>query len=105
MSISVSERVTTSMAGAIEEFNDAQPPDRQLAQAGTTVLLGHGGVLDSLGFVQFLVTVEQRIALDFGAPVTIASEKAFSLRNSPFATVDSLAAYIVTLVEEAAANA
>jgi hypothetical protein len=89
------------MTGAIDEFNSMQPPERHLAKAGETVLLGTNGVLDSLGLVHFLVTVEQRIAADFEIPITIASEKAFSLRNSPFATVHSLTTYVATLVEEA----
>jgi acyl carrier protein len=101
MSTSLSERIADSMAGAIEEFNTMQPPERHLGTAAETVLLGTDGVLDSLGLVHLLVTVEQRIAADFDMPITIASEKAFSLRSSPFATVRSLTSYVATLVEEA----
>ena len=97
---SLRERVMATLYGAIDEFNAFQPPERQLEKAPETVLLGSQARLDSLGLVSLLITVEQRIASDFGVAATIASEKAFSLRNSPFATVNSLGTYITELLKE-----
>lgn len=90
----------TAVYAAIDEFNIAQPPDRQLEKNPSEVLSGANGKLDSLGLVRFLITVEDRLTSHFAKPVTLANEKAFSLRNSPFATVSSLSKYIGELLEE-----
>lgn len=91
-----------SVYAAIDEFNSFQPVGKTLNKDPETVLLGGNGLLDSLGLVSFLVTVEQRISDDFQTPVTLASEKAFSQRNSPFANIRSLTAFISGLLEETA---
>jgi acyl carrier protein len=98
----ITSKLFDSVYKAIEEFNQLQEPDRKLQMAPETVLLGANGVLDSLGLVNLLVTVEQQVSTDFGRPVTLASEKAFSMRNSPFATVQTLVNYLAELVEEEA---
>lgn len=102
MDNSIQQQVVTALHTAIDEFNSLQPSDQQLAKSADTVLLGANGMLDSLALVSLLVTVEQQIASDFNIPVTLASEKAFSMRNSPFTSVGSLTDYVRSLVEEAA---
>lgn len=97
---SLRERVMATLYEAIDEFNGFQPPERQLEKSPETVLLGPQARLDSLGLVSLIITIEQRIASDFDVAATIASEKAFSLRNSPFATVNSLGTYITELLKE-----
>ena len=95
-----SAQVLRSVHAAIEDFNQIQAPGQQLGKSPETVLLGSAAKLDSLGLVSFLVTVEQRLAADYGAPITLASERAFSLRNSPFVTIGALTSYIETLLQE-----
>lgn len=97
----IQERVESCLRAAIEEFNSFQPAERQLRNSPETALIGADGVLDSLALVSFLVGVEQEIATEFNTPVTLASDKAFSMRNSPFASVGSLAQYVRGLIEEA----
>lgn len=81
------------------------------AQAGTpppanvsenTVLVGTDAVLDSLGVVQLIVEVEQRVEQSHGISVTLANDKAMSQRNSPFRTVGVLADHVVATALEAA---
>jgi len=69
-----------------------------------TPLIGRGSVLDSLGLVQLVVEVEQRLQDHRGLSVTVADDRAMSQRNSPFRTVSSLAAYVHMLVEEQCAR-
>ncbi len=95
-------RALPTVFAAIDEFNALQPENARLRKEPAEVLLGADSKLDSMGLVSFLVTVEQRVTTDTGTPITLASEKAFSLRNSPFATVQTLAAYIDELLKEAA---
>jgi acyl carrier protein len=81
------------------------------AQAGTpapeslsenTVLVGTDAVLDSLGVVQLIVEVEQRVEQTHGISVTLANDKAMSQKNSPFRTVGVLADHVVATAQEAA---
>src|ERR1700742_541286 len=80
------------------------------AQSGTespasiteaTVLVGTDAVLDSLGVVQLIVEVEQRVEADHGISVTLANDKAMSARNSPFRTVGVLTDHVIATAEEA----
>ncbi len=81
------------------------------AQAGTpapeglgedTVLVGNDPVLDSLGVVQLIVEVEQRVEQGHNISITLANDKAMSARNSPFRTIGVLADHVVATAQEAA---
>lgn len=63
-------------------------------------LFGQEAMLDSLGLVNLLIAIEERIEDKMGISVTIASEKAMSLKNSPFRSTEALQKYIETLVKE-----
>ena len=100
------ERVMQLIYDAIDELNPTLAPDRQVEKAPTTILFGEGSTLESLGLVSLIVGTEQRVADDLGVTITLVNEKAMSLRNSPFRTVDTLAAYAAELIaEETAASA
>lgn len=60
---------------------------------GDTELFGDGGVLDSMGLVSMIVELEQAIETELGLTVSLADEKALSLKRSPYRTVQSLAEY------------
>jgi D-alanine--poly(phosphoribitol) ligase subunit 2 len=64
-----------------------------------TSLFGQEGILDSLGLVTLIVSVEQAIEDAFGLSVTLADEKAMSQRHSPYRTVGTLADYAQRVIE------
>jgi acyl carrier protein len=66
-----------------------------------TPLLGRNGVVDSLGLVSVIVSVEQAIADELGLSVSLADERAFSQKSSPFRTVGTLAAYAAEVLASA----
>ena len=72
----------------IQELND------------NTELFGKSGVLDSLGLVTLLVTIEQEVEDGFDKSITLADEKAMSQKNSPFKTVGTLTTYVQTLLKQ-----
>jgi acyl carrier protein len=89
----------------IESLNEV------FAQTGTpvpqslvedTVLVGNDPVLDSLGVVQLIVEVEQRVEQRHDIAITLANDKAMSARNSPFRTIGVLTDHVVTTAQEAA---
>lgn len=61
-----------------------------------TALFGSGGGLDSMGLVTLVVEVEQVLAERFGLQITLADDRAMSQRSSPFRTVGTLVAYILS---------
>ncbi len=85
---------------ATEELNLQQPDDRQLELSPETQLFGKGSKLDSLGLVNLIVMVEEKVMDEFNAAITIADERAMSQKNSPFRTIRSLSEYVFELVRE-----
>jgi acyl carrier protein len=63
-----------------------------------TPLFGREGVLDSIGLVTLVVAVEQAIEDRYGVSVSLADDKAFSQKNSPFQSVTTLAEYAAQLI-------
>ena len=67
---------------------------------GETSLLGRGSLLDSLGLVTLITTVEAKLYDDFGLLVTLTDSKAFSQKNSPFKTINTLTDYVMSILDD-----
>jgi len=67
---------------------------------GETVLFGLGGELDSLGLVNLVILLEEKISDELGAQIALTDERAMSQEHSPFRTVTTLAGYISRLLDE-----
>jgi acyl carrier protein len=85
---------------AVDYINDGLPPDHQLVKAPETRLVGPQSVLDSIQFVSLIVTTEREIEDAFGVAVTLADERALSMKVSPFRSIQSLADYIALLIKK-----
>ena len=64
-----------------------------------TKLYGPEGTLDSLAFVNFIVTVEQKIEEKSGVAISLADENVMQDASSRFATIEMLTNYILMLLE------
>jgi acyl carrier protein len=64
-----------------------------------TRLIGREAALDSMGLVNLIIEVEQRLEEEYDVAVILADERAMSQKNSPFRSVQSLADYICQSVE------
>jgi acyl carrier protein len=82
----------------IDEIN--QQEGKVIQKNVQTKLFGKGGNLDSLGLVNLIVSVEEKVNDKFGVTISLADEKAMSQINSPFLTVNSLAGYILQILTE-----
>jgi len=94
------ENVLGAVYRAVDWINGELPPDRQLTKAPETRLLGSRSVLDSLHLVSLLITIEREVEDIFGVSLTLANERALSMKESPFRTIESLASYIGVLMSE-----
>jgi|SRR6516164_6911718 hypothetical protein len=86
---------------ALDYVNDELPPDRQLIKAPETRLLGPESGLDSIQLVNLIVTTEREIEDAIGVAVTLADERALSMKASPFRSIQSLADYVTLLIRDA----
>ena len=84
----------------VDEFNAQASDDQQLEKEPDAPLYGGVGKLDSLGLVNVMVSVEQKVKDSFGVVINVANEKAISQENSPFRTVGGLVDYIEKLIGE-----
>jgi len=55
--------------------------------------------LDSVGLTTLVIQLEELIFQRYNKSVNIVSDKVFSVRNSPFSTVGTLAEFLVELME------
>lgn len=78
----------------LRKLNQQLPAERHIKISPDTILFGNRGELDSLGLVTLIILVEEQIADELGVEVTIADEKAMSLKNSPFRSVNTLSDYV-----------
>jgi acyl carrier protein len=94
------ERILQCIYPAIDEVNELLSDQEILEKSLDTILFGELSSLNSLDFLNLLMAVEENLEEEFSVPVTITDEKAVSVENSPFKTVQSLANYIESIINE-----
>lgn len=94
------EQVKEAIGEAIEELNRQRPHQNRLNNLPETLLYGMDAHLDSLDLVALIVTTEQKIEDKTGIKISLANEKALSMRNSPFRSVGALQNYAIALIQE-----
>jgi acyl carrier protein len=81
---------------AIDAVNPQLPASRRLIKSTETVIVGPSGSLDSLGIVNFVLALEERVGDVLGAPVQLLDETALIDEQGSFRTVDTLTRLIET---------
>jgi acyl carrier protein len=94
------EMVISSLQDVMELSDREVPAPTQLDEG--VRLIGRKGVLDSMGLVNLIVDIEQRLEEECDLVVVLADERAMSQKNSPFRSVGSLTDYVCQLAEEQA---
>lgn len=65
------DRIRTAVYRSISGVNDLLPPAQALPQDDTVVLIGPGAMLDSMGFVNFVVALEEELERELQRGITI----------------------------------
>src|SRR5437762_12423765 len=94
------ENIVAAIYRAVDWINGELPPDRQLSKTPETRLLGAQSVLDSMHLVSLIVAIERELEDTFGVSLTLADERALSMKASPFRSIEALANYIDTLLTD-----
>ena len=93
------ENIVTAIYRAVDWINGELPSDRQLIKAPETRLVGPQSVLDSMHLVSLIVAIEREVEDTFSLTLTLADERALSMKESPFRSIQSLADYIGILIK------
>jgi acyl carrier protein len=96
----IDEQALDAIYCAIDEINISYKGKFEIERTPQAVLFGENGKLDSLGLVNLIVMVEEKVEEKTGQTVSLADENAMSFENSPFRTVTTLKEYIVQLVQK-----
>jgi acyl carrier protein len=78
-----------------EEGNESAPDKAQADMP----LIGDNAVVTSMALVSFVADVESTLQDEHDLTVTLVSEQSLSRKRSPFRTVETLADYIVELID------
>lgn len=94
------QRVVDVIYRAADDFNAEWEPEARITHSLDSLLFGRGGSLDSLGLVNFIVAVEQRLERELGVSLTLADERALAQETNPFSSIGALADYVCSRVGE-----
>ncbi|MFA6109396.1 MAG: acyl carrier protein [Candidatus Latescibacterota bacterium] len=93
------EQVRRLVAAVITELNQQLPPGQRLDVVGEAPLYGEGGPLDSLGLVNLIVGVEEKVTATFGRTPNLADEILLAGSDNPFRTVNALVAHVTAALQ------
>jgi D-alanine--poly(phosphoribitol) ligase subunit 2 len=86
--------VVEAINSAVDDLNEVLDPEERLAKSPDVALIGKDARVDSLGLVNLIVLVEEKIQQRFGVGITLVDERAMSQSKSPFRTLGSLAEFV-----------
>ena len=78
----------------IEEHNKLNPTELHLEKSSKTNLLGQDGILDSLGFINFLIEVESSLQEKVSKNISIIDESLFEDIDGPYKNIKTLREFI-----------
>lgn len=94
------ESITQQILGALEELNLQLPPEAQLDVSVSAPLLQPEGQLDSLGVVNLILLLEERVERALSVRVSLTDERTLAHSERVFRDVPSLADHLLTLIEQ-----
>jgi hypothetical protein len=78
----------------IDEINEQTPADRRIEKSSQAVIVGTGSTLDSLGIINFLISLEAKVAVLTGTSVSLLNDDTLNDPNGPLRTVESIEKFI-----------
>jgi acyl carrier protein len=92
--MSANPSVVEAINSAIDDLNEVLDPEERLTKSPDVALIGKDARVDSLGLVNLIVLIEEKIQQRFGVGITLVDERAMSQSKSPFRTLGSLAEFV-----------
>jgi hypothetical protein len=91
--------VSGAVFAALQEVNEQLPKNQRVSATLDTPLIGERAALDSLGLVNLIVCLEQKIEETTGLSVALGSDEAVFQVDGPMRSVESLIAHLVTCLD------
>lgn len=88
------------ISAAIENFNESTDNTYNLQFDNNTILFGKGSVLDSIGLVNFIVSVEEEIENITGKSIVIGEDIVMTGSNNPLSSLKAFTEYIYQKIQE-----
>jgi acyl carrier protein len=97
----IKDRIINAIFEAVDIINEQLSKAQRLDKSIDAVLIGETSKLDSLGLINFIVAVEQKIEDEFNKTVTLTEdEDLISSTEGPFQTIGTLSDYLADQLEE-----
>lgn len=90
------EEIVQIICEALADINEELDYDSLKNATESTEIYGGDEGIDSLSLVRLVTDVEMKVNEKFNSNVLLASEKAMSMRNSPYRSVSNLADFAVS---------
>ncbi|EAL5963679.1 hypothetical protein KJK83_000178 [Campylobacter jejuni] len=92
------EKIQNLIINSLKNLADELENEELKNPTQNTKIYGIEGLLDSLALVSFITDLEESLVTKLEIEITLADEKAMSLKNSPFKDVQTLAQYIASQI-------
>ncbi len=92
-------RVLGAVFGAIDDVNQLLPAEHHVEKSLDAPILGPTAELDSMGFINLIAALEERIEAELGVTLSLVGREA---GTGTFKTVSTLVAYISQVLAEKA---
>ncbi|NCB38755.1 MAG: hypothetical protein EOM80_08295 [Erysipelotrichia bacterium] len=92
-------KITELILESLKELNQLLPPDQQLPLSPETKLFGSEGLLDSLGLINLVVILEERIYNEFNVEVTISGDLSTLQQDNTFKNIQTLSEHITRTMQ------
>jgi hypothetical protein len=101
MDLDTQKRIRHTIYDALDEINEQLPPARHLVKSDETALAGADGPLDSLGVVNLIAVLEQKIEEHFATTVDLI-DRGLLGDEEPLRTVRTLGGFLASVLQEEA---
>lgn len=90
----IKDKIISIIFNTIDEHNLINNEELKLSKSLETELLGKNSNLDSLGFINLLVSIESEVQKQVNDNISVIDEDLFLLEDGPYQSVDTLSKYI-----------
>ena len=98
------EKIADLVIKTIHELGEDLEKEELIKGDESTRLFGARSSLDSMGLVNLIADIEERLSEEFQIDLTLANQSAMSRSHSPFRRAASCIDYIMGLITEAEKN-
>lgn len=98
------DQILNLIYNSIDALNEQFARNNWLEKSPQTLLSGTGGALDSLGFVNLVANIEEKVEGEFGIGLSLTDTAVVASGEDPFHSIGSLADHLSLLLEEKQRN-